>query len=315
MKTVVVLPGQAPHWAADHARHLAQRLTTVGRVMVIFTRGPRRASNLPGQPGNASVLGHSTSGYPIWTGRLSAALGLRRQSRVTVIVLWTGSNDLLALWIALVSRIRGEHVVLDVPEIDSSRRPIVRSLLRRTLCRLAGDVVEGTATPEDAGGPRTILAMCGDDMQFADLALQAFESMSDATAQRWRLLLQVSESTNDVAYGGSRRVGKVIILSGTPSEEIFQASDVLMAAYGRDYEELVHEAVLNGGAGVLVGQPVAGMVARCHDGVWLAKWDAASILVALEASSGDLFERPGTVSAMRELADDVIHVAEKVAVA
>jgi hypothetical protein len=62
------------------------------------------------------------------------------------------------------------------------------------------------------------------------------------------------------------------------------------------------------GAGVLVGHPVAGRVARCHDGVWLAQRDAAAILVALEASSGDVFGRPVPVVTMRELTDQVVEV-------
>ena len=36
MKSLVILPGHAPRWVADHARHLAQRLTETGRVMVVF---------------------------------------------------------------------------------------------------------------------------------------------------------------------------------------------------------------------------------------------------------------------------------------
>jgi hypothetical protein len=135
--------------------------------------------------------------------------------------------------------------------------------------------------------------------------------MSDGIASRWRLLLQVNEHLREVQYGGSRRAGKVIILGGPPAAEVLRSSDVLIAAYGCEFEDAVQQAVLSGGAGVLVGQPVAGAVARRHDGMWLAKWNSASILVALEASSGDLFERPGSVAAMRNLADDVVRVAER----
>ncbi|HEY7626681.1 MAG TPA: hypothetical protein VH761_06420 [Ilumatobacteraceae bacterium] len=310
MKSLVILPGRAPQWVAAHARHLAQELTASGRVMVVLTHDARSSAALPGQPNSGSVLGHSTTGYPIWPGRLSAALGLRRRSRVTIIVLWTGANDALALWAGLVARLRRERLVLELTEVDDSRRSWPRRILRRVLCLLAHDVVEGAARPSDAGGPRTVLVLCGDDVQFARLALQTFEGMSDATASRWCLLLQVNEDIREVNYGGSRRAGKVIILGGAPSPELLRSSDVLVAAYGREFEDCVHKAVLSGGAGVLVGQPAAGTVARCHDGVWLAKWNSASILVTLEASSGDLFERPGPVARMRALADDVIRVAE-----
>src|SRR5439155_25026786 len=67
MKSLVILPGDAPRWVADHARHLAQRLTEIGRVTVVFSAGQANRSLLPGQPGNGSVLGHSVAGYPIWT--------------------------------------------------------------------------------------------------------------------------------------------------------------------------------------------------------------------------------------------------------
>jgi len=311
MKSVVILPGRAPQWVADHARHLAQGLTVSGRVMVVITHDSPREAKLPGQPGSGSVLGHSVAGYPIWTGRLSAALGLRRRSRVTVLVMWSGANDLLALWSAFVARLRGEHVVLDCSERAEATLPRSRRLLRAALSKLAQERLEGRATPYQVGGPRTALVLCGDDVQFARLALQTFEGMSDATASRWRLLLQVSEHIREVQYGGSRRAGKVIILGCPPSAEVLRAADVLIAAYACEFHDLVYEAVLSGGAGVLVGHPAAETVARCHDGVWLAKWNPASILVALEASSGDLFERPGPVAAMRDLADDVIRVAER----
>ena len=311
MKSVVILPGRAPQWVADHARHLAQALTASGRVMVVFTHDVRRSTMLPGQPGSGSVLGHSVAGYPIWTGRLSAALGMRRRSRVTVIVLWVGAMDALGLWAGIVARLRRERLVIDVVERDDRHVPFVRRVLRRCLLALAHDVLEGGATPAQVGGLRTALVLCGDDAQFAQLTLQTFEGMSDGTASRWRLLLQVNEHLREVQYGGSRRAGKVIILGGPPAVEVLRSADVLIAAYGCEFQDTVQQAVLSGGAGVLVGQPVAGSVARCHDGVWLAKWNSASILVALEASSSDLFERPGSVAAMRSLADDVVRVAER----
>jgi hypothetical protein len=279
--------------------------------MVVMTHDPEHEAKLPGQPGSGSVLGHSVAGYPIWTGRLSAALGFRRRSRVTVLVMWIGANDVLALWCALVARLRKERVVLDCTERDESSLRFLQRMLRKGLSKLANDTLQGGATPEQVGGPRTAVVLCGDDVQLAQLALQTFEGMSDSTANRWRLLLQVNEHIREVQYGGSRRAGKVIILGGPPSAEVLRSADVLIAGYGCEFQDTVYESVLSGGAGVLVGHPAAGSVARCHDGVWLAKWNSASILVALEASSGDLFERPGPVAAMRDLADDVIKVAEK----
>ncbi len=81
---------------------------------------------------------------------------------------------------------------------------------------------------------------------------------------------------------------------------------MLVAEFASPFEGAVQQAVTNGGAGVLIGHPVAGRVVRCHDGVWLAQRNSAAILVAIEASSGDMFERPGSVATMRELANDIL---------
>ncbi|HEY0518904.1 MAG TPA: hypothetical protein VGC84_05370, partial [Ilumatobacteraceae bacterium] len=135
-RSLVVVPGRAPHWVADHARHLAQRLTERARVLVVFTHASDAHSLLPGQPGTASVLGHSVAGYPIWTGRLRAALGVRRTGTVTVVVLWNEANHVLALWTALVARARGERLVLDIPEAATARPPLGQRLIRPLLNRL-----------------------------------------------------------------------------------------------------------------------------------------------------------------------------------
>jgi hypothetical protein len=87
-----------------------------------------------------------------------------------------------------------------------------------------------------------------------------------------------------------------------------QVADVVVADYDAPFADLVRQSVLSGGAGVLVGHPVAGRVARCHDGVWLAQRDSAAILVALEASTGDASDRPVPVAKMREQTERVIDV-------
>ena len=102
MKCLVILPGRAPHWVADHARHLAQRLTETGRVMVVFTGRRTNESLLPGQPGNGSVLGHSVAGYPIWMGRRRAALGLHWSTKFTII--GSGRSNTPRVWaLALIA--------------------------------------------------------------------------------------------------------------------------------------------------------------------------------------------------------------------
>lgn len=308
MKSLVILPGHAPHWVSDHARHLAQRLTDIGRVMVVFTHRPTHDSLLPGQPGNGSVLGHSVAGYPIWTGRRSAALGLRWSSRFTIVVLWAGANNVLALWAALVARLRRERLIIDIPDFDHTPLTIRQRMLRWLLCRMAHEVVRGAATPSEEDQSRVILMLCGDYVDMARLALQTFEGMADSAASRWTLRLQVASREHDVVSDGGRRAGKVTTAFGEPSAEQLSFADVVVADYDAPFADLVRQSVLTGGAGVLVGHPVAGRVARCHDGVWLAQRDSAAILVALEASSGNVFERPVPVVKMRELTNQVVGV-------
>ncbi|MEA3185343.1 MAG: hypothetical protein QOC57_2261 [Ilumatobacteraceae bacterium] len=308
MKSLVILPGHAPRWVADHARHLAQRLTETGRVMVVFTDRRTGEALLPGQPGNGSVLGHSVAGYPMWMGRRSAALGLRRSSKFTIVVLWAGASNLLAVWAGLVARLRRERLILDIPEFDysplSRRERVARGVLRR----LAEDVVHGTPAPQEDRESRVILMLCGDFIDMARLALQTFEGMADSAASRWTLRLQVGSKAEDLVWDAKRRIGRVSTDFGAPTAEMLRRADVVVADYDGPYADLVRQSVLSGGAGVLVGHPVAGRVARCHDGVWLAQRDSAAILVALEASSGDVFRRPVPVATMRELTDQVVNV-------
>ena len=310
MKSVVLIPGRAPHWVGDHARHLGQRLTETGRVMVVFTHSSHRGSLIPGNPGNGSVLGHSSAGYPIWTGRMAAGLGVRRRSEVTVIVLWVGANPAFALWAAFVARLRHEQLILDVPELETRKAPWAHRIVGRALSSLASTVVSGHLSASTTNRTRVVLFLCGDNEQMARLAMQTFDGMSDAAANRWTVLLQ---SSRDDRIGGhdGRRFGNVEILRGAVSADVLIRSDVLIADFGGPFEGLVHEAVLTGGAGVLLGQPVAGRVARCHDGVWLAQRNSAAILVALEASSGDMFDRPGTVFDMRRLTNEIVGVLER----
>ena len=150
--------------------------------------------------------------------------------------------------------------------------------------------------------------LCGDYSGMARLAMQTFEGMADSAAHRWTLRLQVGSSAHDIAYDGVRRVGRVTTQVGEPTAELLRSADVVVADYDAEFADLVRQSVLSGGAGVLVGHPVAGRVARCHDGVWLAQRDSAAILVALEASSGDIFERPVPITEMRELANQVVGV-------
>jgi hypothetical protein len=308
MRSLVILPGRAPHWVADHARHLAQRLTETGRVMVVFTGRPTHGSLLPGQPGDGSVLGHSVAGYPIWTGRRSAALGLRWSSKFTILVLWAGASNMLALWAAVVARLRHERLIVDIPDFDYAQLTLRKRVPRKLVCYMAHDVVRGTAKRSPERESRVILILCGDYVEMVRLALQTFEGMADSAASRWTLRLQVASTEHSVTSEGGRRVAQIVTEIGEPTRELLSIADVVVADYDAPFADLVRQSVLNGGAGVLVGHPVAGRVARCHDGVWLAQRDSAAILVALEASSGDVFERPVPVVKMRELTNQVVSV-------
>jgi len=305
MKSLVILPGDSPRWVADHARHLAQRLTLIGRVMVVSSARHASRSLLPGQPGGGSVLGHSVAGYPIWTGRTSAALGIRWSSKFTIIVLWPGANGLLACCAALVARLRRERLILDIPETDTSPPTWRKRASRGVLCRLAHDVVCGSPPTADVQS-RVVLMLCGEYDEMARLALRAVEGMADSAATRWTWRLQVDPGVADPIYAEGRRERQVITEVGEPTADLLQVADVVVADYDAPFADLVRQSVLSGGAGVLVGHPVAGRVARCHDGVWLAQRDSAAILVALEASTGDAFDRPVPVAKMRELTDRVV---------
>jgi len=307
MKSLVILPGDAPRWVCDHARHLAQRLTEIGRVTVVSSAREPSRSLLPGQPSNGSVLGHSVAGYPIWTGRMTAALGLRWSSKFTVIVMWPGANGLLACCAAAVARMRRERLILDIPEIETSVPTIRARVASRVLGWLAHDVVCGSPPSSDASS-RVVLMLCGEYDQMARLAVRAVEGMADSAASSWTWRLQIDPAVADPIGVDERRERRVITEVGEPTPDLLQVADVVVADYDAPFADLVRQSVLSGGAGVLVGHPVAGRVARCHDGVWLAQRDSAAILVALEASTGDAYDRPVPVAKMREQTERVVDV-------
>jgi hypothetical protein len=150
--------------------------------------------------------------------------------------------------------------------------------------------------------------LCGEYDEMARLAVRAVEGMADSAASGWTWRLQVDPGVADPIDFDERRDRQVITDVGEPDAELLQAADVVVADYDAPFADLVRQSVLSGGAGVLVGHPVAGRVARCHDGVWLAQRDSAAILVALEASTGDASDRPVPVAKMREQTERVVDV-------
>jgi hypothetical protein len=172
---------------------------------------------------------------------------------------------------------------------------------------LAHNVVRGPSPSADAES-RVVLMLCGEYDEMARLAMRAVEGMADAAAGRWTWRLQVdpAAAAADPIETDGRRERQVVTEIGEPTADLLQVADVVVADYDAPFADLVRQSVLTGGAGVLVGHPVAGRVARCHDGVWLAQRDSAAILVALEASTGDAFDRPVPVAKMRDLTDRVV---------
>lgn len=308
MRALVVLPGRTPQWVVGHARDIAHRFADRGTVMVAFTHGDR-TSTLPGECGRSSVLGHSLSGTPLWTGRLAVTSGVRARRDVTVIVLWNGANETVALWAAAVARLRGERVVLDVVDGATVSLTGRRRVVRQALCRLAHRSLERV----DARGPsrreRLAVVVCGDDTELAHVAIAAADGMADDAVSGWRFHVHVEPSALVGAVDGLRRRDRVQLCDAPPGTAEVHRADVVVAAMGTPGAQVVRTAVLSGGAGVLVGPAIAARVPRSHDGVWLAKRDTASLLVALEASTGTTEAPPVPVEVLRDWGSEVIAAA------
>jgi hypothetical protein len=295
VRSVIVLPGRAPQWVTDHARDVAQRLSDHGAVLVAFMRRPGTETPLPGQSPQASVLGHSAAGQPLWTGRIGAGVGLLPRHRVAVVVVWNGTGAVASLIATIAARLRGDYVILDVVDAVDTSGP-----LRRLTNRLVHDVVDVRADLPTGPEERTLLALCGGDSDLARLVLESLDSMGADAAQAWRCEIRVDESVLDEIGAHEPRHSGLVEITVTDGESLGPAdADVVLAAAAGDETTVVRESVATGGAGVLVGS-VRTQVARCHDGVWLARRDVAALLVAIEASGGRTRRTP--VAILREAA-------------
>ena len=105
MKTAFVVPGRSPVWIQDQVRYEANRLTDDGRVLIAFTHRPDVGVRLPGQVGESTLFGIAPNGYPLWTGRATAALGMRRRHDRVVIVMFDGAVTGLAIAAALIAKL------------------------------------------------------------------------------------------------------------------------------------------------------------------------------------------------------------------
>lgn len=307
MRSIIVLPGQAPHWVTDHARYLAQRLAHHGRTVVAFTHRSAQEPVLPGQGGQSTLLGSAPNGFPLWTGRLRRALGIRRRRDVVILFLWEGSNLPLALVCTITAKIRGERVVLHEQGQDPTGSTAKRVTVR-LIERLADRTVRGWSGYGDGTGSREVLALCGKDFRFADLAVQAFEAMAKEAAGDWHLVLQCDEDSSFRLRTG-RRNATVTVACDTPTEELVLKADVVVVSHGSQLETFAALAVLDGATGIMVGHPVAGRVARGSDGVWLSRRDESALLVALESATGAASHPPVSVPTLRAFGDRVVSEA------
>lgn len=300
MKSVVVLPGRPAQWITDHARDVAQRLSDHGAVVVAFMGSPHSDIPLAGQSPPASVLGHSAAGHPLWTGRIGTGVALVPRRRVAVLVLWQAAGVLATMMAATAARLRGDYLVLDVVEPTmppaSSLREGSRSLARR----LAHDVVEVEPEPDGSPDERTLLALCGRDVELARLVLTSLDSMSVDAAGSWRCEVRVDPAVLDQIEPHRARHDDLVSITVTDGEVLGPAdADVVVAAAASDESTVVRESVATGGAGVLIGSATS-QVVRCHDGVWLARREVSAVLVAIEASVGRT--RRTSVARLRDVA-------------
>jgi hypothetical protein len=310
VKTAILLPGTTPRWIDHHARHLAEQLAGLGRVLVVSPTAPSTEWVLPGEVGQGSVLGNSVDGYPLWTGGLTAAVGLRRRQDAVVIVLWEGASMWLALASSLVARLRRERVVLDLEYAPGHRSTGATALGERILARLAASIVrldpgrvDGDA---DAAGERVVVAVCGRDEAFARTVHTAFTGLADAAVVDWRIRLHVDPDTLPWIIADDRHRDRITVHSGPIEDPLPSDASVVMVPHGAESTYLVERAVARGAAGVIVGHPVAGRVARRGDGVWLAAHDPSSILVAMESSTGASRERAPVAKANRSITGDAV---------
>ncbi len=298
------MPGEVPGWIEDFARHVSQRLTPRGRVLVAFTHRTATSPPLPGQPEQSSLLGHSASGYPLWMGRRSAVLGFRRRCDDTILILSNHSSaHHMGVFAAFASRVRRERLV--VVEVDALDQTSVLRRLARMLIR--GLAVRTIPPPSlDAGHDKVALALCGDDIAFADLVARSAQAMPEAAATGWRFVLQVEPGSSGWFEGSDILLCGVTVCSGQASRRSLWGADITISPHASSAREVVAESVLFGGAGIVVGGPVAGRVLRQPDGVWLARHECAALLVALEMAGASARQRAVAVDAMRGLAEEVV---------
>lgn len=305
MRSIVILPGRAPAWVQQHGRHLAQRLSDHGRVMLV-QRQTADDLRLPGELHPSAVIGTAPSGYPIWSGGLAAAVGARRRHDVAIMVLWPGADLRMAIIAAIASRVRSERLVLNVLTAGRGQDRPTRAALA-FLQQLAYSVVEHE--PATAAPAREVLAVCGDDVLLAETVLAAFDGLASDAVAGWTLEIMVDEPLTQVLDRGVRHPDRVTITAADPAAAAGRVAAVVLAPYGRRWSHLAQRAVNAGAAGVLVGHPVAGRIAREGDGVLLASREPAAVLVAMEMATGARERCVVSIDELRASSDLVVAAA------
>jgi len=283
MKTAFVVPGRSPAWIHDQVRYEANRLTDDGRVLIAFTHRPNLGVRLPGQVGDSTLFGIAPNGYPLWTGRAAAALGFRRRHDRVVIVMFDGAFTTLALVAALISKVRGEHVVIQDMRTCGGRHRFLRRVGSAMLDRLADSRIE--SPPDEASATTMVFGVCHDDPQLAQLLIQVASAVPAQASDRWRFVIQSDDSAIASAAQRADRRDIVSVVPGPIADDMLMTSDVLVLRHGR-HDDIANAASNRGAVAVIVGHPVAARVPQRFDGVRLASADVSSVLVAIESARG-----------------------------
>jgi hypothetical protein len=305
MRTAFVVPGPAPVWIHDQIRYEANRLTDDGRVLIAFTHRSDCGVRLPGQVGDSTLFGIAPNGYPLWTGRATAALGLRRRHDSVVIVMFDRAVMLLAITAALMAKIRRERVV--VHDLRTSRREA--ALLRRFANALLTRIADGrvTSPPGEGTTATMVFGVCDDDPELAHLMVSVASAVPAKAAARWRFVIQTDDPAIAAAARESPRHEIVSVVPGPIADDLLLTSDVLILRHGR-HDEIATAASCRGVVAVIVGHPVAGRVPQRFDGVRLASSDASSVLVAIESARGTRDEPLRSAPEVRSNGDRVVNV-------
>jgi hypothetical protein len=283
MKTAFIVPGRSPVWVQDQVRYEANRLTDDGRVLVAFTHRADCGVRRPGQAGDSNLFGVAPNGYPLWTGRASAALGLRRRYDRVVVVLFDGAITALALLAAVTAKIRGEHVVLqDLRQAPDAAGP-VRRMGNALLKRIADGKVQ--APPTEPGAATMVFGVCHDDTELAELLIDVASAVPATAADHWRFVIQSDDPAVAAAASTSPHRDIISVVPGPIADDLLMTSDVLVLRYGL-HDEIANVAASRGVVAVVVGHPVAARVPQRFDGVRLSPADVSSVLVAIESARG-----------------------------